>query len=189
MRGMHLLAGGFRYTLVGLGLACLLASSALTGCTESPPTSSSLAATADWHAFEGTLTAAGNRQVIALGAERKASVALFRGSLVLTGADRPGVGFRAEAVVLNDTASGMTGRAVWIDERGDQAWSELRGEGTSTGNHISGTFIGGTGRYAGITGEYAFSWRFVLETEDGVVQGQSLGLKGRVRGGTAGGAR
>jgi hypothetical protein len=116
-------------------------------------------------------------------------VATLDGSLLLTGPSRPAVGFRAEAVVFNDSATGMIGRAVWTDERGDQAWSELRGEGTATGNRIVGTFIGGTGRYAGVTGDYAFSWRFVLESEDGTVQGQSVGLKGRVRGATAAGGQ
>ena len=75
----------------------------------------------------------------------------------------------------------MVGRSVWTDEHGDQIYSELRGEGSATGNRIVGTFLGGTGRYAGATGSYEFSWRFVLESEDGVVQGQSVGLKGRVR--------
>jgi hypothetical protein len=83
----------------------------------------------------------------------------------------------------------MVGRAVWTDAHGDQAWSELRGEGTATGNRIVGTFVAGTGRYAGVTGNYEFSWRFVLESEDGTVQGQSVGLKGRVRGGSAEGGR
>ena len=73
---------------------------------------------------------------------------------------------------------------VWTDERGDQVYSELRGEGTATGNRISGTIIGGTGRFAGATGTYEFSWRFVLEAEDGTVQGQSVGLTGRVRTGS-----
>ncbi len=62
-----------------------------------------------------------------------------------------------------------------------RSYSELRGEGTATGNRIVGTFVGGTGRYSGATGTYEFSWRFVLEAEDGSVQGQSVGLKGRVR--------
>ena len=43
----------------------------------------------------------------------------------------------------------MVGRAVWTDERGDQVFSELKGEWVGTGNRIVGTFIGGTGRYAG----------------------------------------
>jgi hypothetical protein len=162
---------------------------AAAGCSPAPQTASAPAVGTEWRDFEGTWTAAGSRQSIAFGADRKASVSMLRGSLLLSGAARPAVGFRAEAVVLNDSATGMVGRAVWTDERGDQAWSELRGEGTATGNRIVGTFVAGTGRYAGVTGNYEFSWRFVLETEDGTVQGQSVGLKGRVRGGSAEGGR
>ncbi len=162
---------------------------AAAGCRPAPQSASAPAVGTEWRDFEGTWTAAGSRQSIALGADRKASVSTLRGSLVLSGASRPAVGFRAEAVVFNDSATGMVGRAVWTDAHGDQAWSELRGEGTATGNRIVGTFVGGTGRYAGVTGNYEFSWRFVLETEDGTVQGQSVGLKGRVRGGGAEGGR
>jgi hypothetical protein len=83
--------------------------------------------------------------------------------------------------VLNDSVTGMVGRAVWTDERGDQVFSELRGETTATGNRLYGTFLGGSGRYEGATGSYEFSWRFLLEAEDGAVQGQSMDLKGQVR--------
>jgi hypothetical protein len=123
----------------------------------------------------------GSRHGINLGSDRRASIADFDGTLLLTGDARPAVGFRAEAIVLNDSATGMIGRAVWTDQNGDQAYSELKGQGTATGNSIVGTFLGGTGRYRGATGTYEFSWRFVLEAEDGTVQGQSSGLKGRVR--------
>ena len=82
--------------------------------------------------------------------------------------------------MLYDTGTGLVGRAVWTDDRGDQVFSELTGNGTSTGNKIVGTFVGGTGRYAGATGSYEFSWRFVLEAEDGQVQGQSMGLNGAI---------
>jgi hypothetical protein len=136
-----------------------------------------------WREFQGTWTASGSRHTIPLGGDRRSSIANLNGSLLLSGAARPGVGFRAEAIVLSDSATGMLGRAVWTDERGDQVYSELRGEGTATGNRIAGTFVGGTGRYAGAEGSYEFSWRFVLEAEDGTVQGQSVGLAGRVRSG------
>ena len=82
--------------------------------------------------------------------------------------------------MLNDSVTGMVGRAVWTDEHGDQVFSELQGETTATGNRLFGTFLGGSGRYAGVTGSYEFSWRFLLEAEDGTVQGQSTGLKGQV---------
>ena len=158
---------------------------ALSACSPAPPPAASAPAQGEWREFEGTWTAAGSRHVIRLGADRQASVASLSGTLLLSGASRPGVGFRAEAVVLNDSATGMVGRSVWTDERGEQVISELRGEGTATGNRITGNIVGGTGRYAGATGTYEFSWRFVLETEDGTTQGQSVGLKGRVRAGAA----
>ena len=101
--------------------------------------------------------------------------------MLLAGPSRPGVGFRAQVIALGDSATGLVGRAVWTDENGDQVYSELRGQGTATGNRIEGTFLGGSGRYAGATGTYEFSWQYVLEAEDGTVQGRTLGLAGRVR--------
>ena len=133
-----------------------------------------------WHDFHGTWTATGTRQVLTL-ADRRSAISSFNGTLLLSGPSRPNVGFRAEAIVFNDTATGMIGRAVWTDEHGDQAFSELRGEGDATHNKIIGTFVGGTGRYAGATGSYEFSWQFQLEDEDGTVKGQSVGLIGHVR--------
>lgn len=153
----------------------------ITACSRAPQVSKSASSGGEWHDFQGTWTAAGSRNIMRLGGDRWAAVSIFNGSLVLAGPSRPGVGFRSEAIVFSDTATGLVGRAVWTDEHGDQAYSELRGEGTTSNNKITGTFVGGTGRYSGATGSYEFSWRFVLENEDGVVEGQSMGLKGRVR--------
>jgi hypothetical protein len=150
------------------------------GCEPAPP-SSAAETPGEWREFQGLWVATGSRQSIPLGHDRQASVATFDGTLMLSGAGRPNLGFRASAVVLNDTRTGMVGRAVWTDERGDQAYSELRGEATASGNRIAGAFLGGTGRYAGATGTYEFSWRFLLESDEGTVQGQSEGLTGRVR--------
>jgi hypothetical protein len=91
------------------------------------------------------------------------------------------VGFQSEAIVFNDSATGMLGRAVWTDEHGDHVYSELQGSGTASNNKITGTFVAGTGRYTGVTGTYDFSWRFVLADEEGNVQGQSMGLTGRAK--------
>jgi hypothetical protein len=168
------LARGFRQFLMA-GLV------AMSGCSPSGPEPAARVPAAGWHEFRGTWTAVGTRHTMRLGPDRRTSIASFEGTLLLEGDARPGVGFRAEAIVLNDSASGMVGRAVWTDEHGDQAYSELRGEGTATGNRVEGTFVGGTGRYSGATGSYQFLWRFVLESEDGTVQGHSVGLTGRVR--------
>jgi hypothetical protein len=139
----------------------------------------------EWHAFEGTWTAAGTRRTLRLGPDERAAIFELTGSVLLTGAQRPAVGFRAQAIGFSDSRAGMQGRCVWTDERGDMVYSELRGEFVGTGNHITGTFIGGTGRYAGVTGDYTFQWQYVVDTEDGAVSGRVVDFKGRARLGQA----
>ena len=135
----------------------------------------------EWHVFEGTWTAAGTRRTLRLGPEERAAIFELTGSVLLTGAQRPAVGFRAQAIGFSDSRAGMQGRSVWTDERGDMVYSELTGEFVGTGKHIVGTFIGGTGRYTGVTGDYSFQWQYVVDTEDGAVSGRVVDFKGRAR--------
>jgi len=97
------------------------------------------------------------------------------------------VGFRAEIIGFVDSQSGMVGRAVWTDEQGDKVFSELKGQ-VGTGNRIAGTFLGGSGRYAGAMGEYEFQWKYVLTPEDGTMSGRAVGLKGRLGAGAPSGS-
>ena len=134
-----------------------------------------------WHEFEGSWNAAGTRRTIPLGAGRKAAIIDLRGTMLLAGKGRPGAGFRSEVIALTDSETGLVGRGIWTDERGDQVFSELKGEGTAAKNRITGSILGGTGRYAGATGSYEFSWYFVIEAEDGSIQGRAVELHGRVQ--------
>jgi hypothetical protein len=135
----------------------------------------------EWRAFEGTWTAAGTRRTLHLGTNDRAAIFEMTGSVLLTGAQRPAVGFRAQAIGFSDSRTGMQGRSVWTDERGDMVYSELKGEFVGTGNQITGTFIGGTGRYAGMTGDYSFKWQYLIDAEDGAVNGRVVDFKGRAR--------
>lgn len=163
--------------LVALGLA-------VAACGPATEPSGSVAAPGEWREFEGSWNAAGSRRIISLGGERRASILDLSGTMLLSGPKRPGVGFRSEVVALVDSDTGLQGRSVWTDEHGDQVFSELQGEGTKDRNYITGKFLGGTGRYVGATGSYEFSWQWVLEGEDGTIQGLAIDLKGRVRAGT-----
>jgi|SRR6516162_1763878 len=151
----------------------------MSACTRASQPSEMPASSAGWHEFTGTWIASGSRNNLRLDGDRRASVATFDGSLVLAGPSKPAVGFRAQALVFNDTATGTIGRAVWTDERGNRVFSELKGPGGAA-SKIVGIFVGGTGPYVGATGTYAFSWRFLVESEGGTVQGQSSGLNGRI---------
>jgi hypothetical protein len=135
----------------------------------------------EWLEFGGSWTATGTRRSLELGPERRAAVFELTGSLELTGEKRPAVGFKAQAIGLSDSVSGLQGHAVWTDERGEQVVSELRGEVLAGAKHIAGTITSGTGRYAGARGEYGFEWQYVLEAEDGSVSGRAIGLTGRAR--------
>ena len=169
-----------------LVVAIALAAAACGPATEPPQPA---AAAGEWREFNGSWNAAGTRRSIPLGADRRGSIIDLRGTMLLTGPERPGVGFLSEAIALVDSETGLVGRSVWTDDRGDQVFSELKGQGTAARNRIAGTILGGTGRYAGATGSYEFSWEFVTEAEDGSIQGRAVELKGRVRPGqpTAGG--
>jgi hypothetical protein len=167
-------------------LALLILSLAATACKPAPEPPKPSGTPGEWLEFEGSWNAAGNRTNISLGADRRGSILYLRGTMLLAGPQRPGVGFRAEVIALVDSGTGLQGRSVWTDERGDQVFSELQGEGTAARNRITGKFLGGTGRYAGVTGTYEFRWQSVMEAEDGAtIQGRAVDLKGRARLGTA----
>ena len=165
---------------VAIGLLLMLASCGQP--TVSPPQASS---PGEWRTFQGTWSATGSRQTLNLGLNHRASTFDLTGSLLLIGDHGLGIGFRAKAIGFSDSLTGMQGRCVWTDENGDRVYSELKGEWVGTGNRITGTFLGGTGRFAGVTGDYTFEWEYVVESDDGTLSGRAVDLKGRARLGTA----
>jgi len=164
----------------GLPLALLvfLLASACGGPAKGPESVSPPGA---WRSFEGTGAASGHRQVLRMGPDRNVSIVNLSGSLLLIGEQRLGEGFRIEVIGSADSLKGGTAWCVWTDTRGDQVFSEFRGGPIGTGARFTGTLLGGTGRYAGVTGEYEFEWQFVIESEDGNLQGRITGLRGRFR--------
>ncbi len=168
-----------RQFLLGLAFA--------TACGPAAESPRSAAAPGEGLEFEGSWNATGSRHTIALGQDRLGSIIDLKGTMLLAGPGRPGVGFQSEVIGLVDSATGFQGRSVWTDEHGDQVYSALVGEGTAAKNRIAGTILSGTGRYAGVTGSYEFSWQWVMEGEEGSVHGRAVDLHGRVQAGPAAG--
>ena len=173
---MGVLTRAPRHCQVLLGLA--FAAAACGPAKESPRPDAASSAALE---FRGSWNGLGSRHTISLGDGRFGAIVNLKGSLLLAGPGRPGVGFQSEVIGLTDSATGFQGRSVWTDEHGDQVFSVLQGEGTAAKNHIAGTIFSGTGRYAGLTGSYEFSWQWVMEGEDGAVQGRAVDLQGRVQ--------
>ena len=103
----------------------------------------------------------------------EAAVVELWGAVALSRGDGLSRGFHGQAVGFDDGQGVSVGRAVWTDERGDRIYSRLKGEPLATGRRIVGTITGGTGRYAGLEGEYSFTWQYVVAAEDGAIQGRA----------------
>ena len=134
-----------------------------------------------WRTFTGTWSARGQRQTIPTEGGRAAGVVHLSGAIVLAKGTELGAGILAEAIAFDDGRSLSVGRAVWTDARGDRVFSELKGEPVATGRRIQGTITGGTGRYAGVVGDYELTWQYVARDDDDAVQGRAVDLRGRIR--------
>ena len=135
----------------------------------------------EWRAFGGTWSAVGRRQTLPTEGARAAAIVQLSGAVVLSTSAGLSRAFRGEAIGFDDGGQGGSGRAVWTDTRGDRVFTVLKAEALASGRRVTGTITGGTGRYAGIAGDWELTWQFVVETEDGEVQGRASDLKGRFR--------
>jgi hypothetical protein len=157
-------------------LTLAMAGVSLPGTAEEPPAEA-------WRSFEGTWSASGRRESVAVERGAAAAIVEISGAVVLASGEGLSRGFRGEAIGFDDGQGLSMGRCVWTDERGDRLFSRLRGESVQTGRRFTGTITGGTGRYAGLSGEYSFTWQYVIAAEDGAggIQGRAVGLTGRIQ--------
>ncbi len=95
-------------------LTIMILVAAVAACGPSPAPSNNPPAADGWYEFQGSWNAAGSRHTISLGGDRKAGIIDLMGSMLLAGPSRPGVGFRAEAIALGDSATGV-GRPRGMD--------------------------------------------------------------------------
>ncbi len=153
----------------------------LCACKAEPGPGATAIPAGEWRSFEGTWTATGERRALDAPADQAAAVLDLSGSILLTVERGLGGGFHARVIAYSDGATTTVGRAVWTDDHGNQVFSAIRGQPIATGQRISGTFTGGTGRWSGITGEYGFDWKYIVNAADGRVSGRVEDLRGRAR--------
>jgi hypothetical protein len=164
------------FTLAVAPALALALAGAVVGSRAQEPQSSGA-----WRSFEGTWSAVGRRQTLPTEGERLAAIIQLSGPVVLANAPGIGGGFRGEAIGFDDGRSVSAGRVVWTDGRGDSVFSVIQGARMQTGTRVFGTITGGTGQFAGASGQYELTWQYVISGEDDVVQGRSVDLRGRIR--------
>lgn len=158
--------------------AALVACTLMTACGDPSPPGKALQVSGETRDFSGRMTLVGARETLLLQDKQTAATFRLGGSLLLSGANRPNVGFKVDIIGFSDSAKGMTARSVWTDERGDRAYSDLRATETGPGKKVDGTFTGGTGRYTGVSGDYSFSWQYMTDADDGNVGARVTDLRG-----------
>lgn len=138
-------------------------------------------AAGDWREFGGVWTAAGRRITLPAGDGSTAAIVELSGAVVIKAGDEFGRGFRGEVIGFDDGEGVSSGRALWTDQDGNRIYSRLTGETLAGARRVVATITGGTGRYAGLEGEYAFTWQYVLASDGDQIQGRVVDLAGRVR--------
>lgn len=166
--------GSARLALLPALVAALLALAA-TGADAAPPPPD-----AGWVDFEGTWSASGERRVLKAG-DQEAATTHLSGSFTVLRGEGLRKGFRGEALFYGDGRETGVGMLVLTDDAGDQVFCSLAGDAARGGAEIRATIRGGTGRYAGISGTFAFLWRHLVRTPDGEVAGVAEKVGGRYR--------
>jgi hypothetical protein len=166
-------------TVLGLMAAALVVAAAIAA--QAPAAVRQAPAPDAWRNFEGNLSASGQRQTLPTESGRPAATVQLSGPVAITAGEGLSRAFRSEAIGFDDGAGLTVLRGVWTDDRGDRIFTRLNGETVASGRRIAATITGGTGRYAGITGEYSFEWQYVVEAEAGTISGRAIGLRGRYR--------
>lgn len=168
-----------RSTLAGIGLALLVG---ITGaCSRTADAPATPAVAGQVHEFSGRMSVTGSRQILRLEDDRQAGTFRLGGTLLLEGAGRPNLGFRVDIIGFSDSTSGMSGRSVWTDDHGQRIFSELHAREGGPGKPVDAVITGGTGRYAGIAGEYRFSWQYMADGDDSTVGARVTDLRGQAR--------
>jgi hypothetical protein len=131
--------------------------------------------------FEGTWSASGQRQILQTEPGRSAVTVQLSGAVMITTGTGLSRGFRGEVIGFDDGLGWIAARAVWTDDRGDRIFSGINGDSlSSAGRQMHGTILGGTGRYAGFSGEYEFRWQNLISVEGNQMNGRAVDLRGHV---------
>jgi hypothetical protein len=135
----------------------------------------------DWRPFSATWALAGKRTSLPTEGARHAAIVHATGSLVITKGETLGKGFLGELVGFDDGGTLLVGRVVFTDDRGERVFATLKAQPLATGRTATGTITGGTGRWTLLEGDFTFSWKSVVESEDDEVHAFTVNVEGRAR--------
>jgi len=135
--------------------------------------------------FKGSMIANGTRTPFPFVEGRQVFTFKLGGHVSLQTAIGKKKDYWSECVGLADTTSGLVGRCVWKDLDGPEIYLTIQSDRLQQGSQVSGSIVGGSGKFAGISGDLSFNWSSVItQTDaDGIVNvtGQTKNLGGSYR--------
>ena len=139
------------------------------------------AAAEEWRPFSATWSLSGKRTSLPTEGARRSAVLRASGSFVVTKGDAIGRGFYGEVIGFDDGETLLAGRAVFTDAQGDRIFATLKAQPLGTGRTATATITGGTGRWAGLEGEFTFAWKVVVESGEDDFDAITMNVEGRAR--------
>ena len=135
--------------------------------------------------FNGSWIANGTRTPFPFGDGRQVFTFRIAGHVLLKTALGKKKDYWSECVGLGDSVTGIIGRCVWKDLAGPEIYLTLASDRLKQGSQVTGTIVGGTGDFAGISGDLSFNWSSITDMTDAdgtvTVTGQTRNLGGRFR--------
>jgi hypothetical protein len=157
-----------------------LAVSALLGLVPGAPAQQPAPANG-WRPFTATWSLKGERQLLETEGGRPASIVHLTGTLALTSGEGLGAGLYSELIGFDDGGELLVGRVLFLDSRSDRIYATVKAEPIGNGRKATATITGGTGRFAGLTGEFSFAWQYVVDAGEGEVSVRTINVQGRTR--------
>lgn len=139
----------------------ILASTAmllLASISALPPAQAQDTPSAKEGTFKARWVVRGTRQRLDFGPDREVFSFQIQGRLDVEADSGTLVDLQSKCVGMRDSKTGGMARCTWRDPDGDQIFSELSGNILGAQTTVQGTIVGGTGEYAGMQGDYSFTW-------------------------------
>ena len=128
--------------------------------------------------FKGSMIANGTRMDFPFTAGRKVFTFKLSGHVNLqTPLGKQG-DYWSECIGLADSVTGVVGRCIWKDLNGSEIYLTIQSDQLQQGSQVRGTIVGGSEKFAGISGELSFNWFSVINQTD---SGGSVNITGQTK--------
>lgn len=132
--------------------------------------------------FSGSWVANGSKEILSLGENRETSLFKLSGHVSLKdnkiGKEKD---FWANCIGLADFSTGSDFRCVWRSMHGGEIYLTLQGSRMEEGSRVTGSIVGGTRSFDGITGYLQFTWSsmsFAQADDESGIDGFTQDVKG-----------